>query len=205
MYRKQEAITTPILREGLCFSYEQLNIVSTFQRLFTQLATSMRATIAAWVFKTPDYNSVSQNLTRVPVDFRNALLLFYGPAIADRFNNLMTSFISNIFTTLEGYGSNDQELLNQSTQKWYHDANELSKFLNSINVFWTEEQWANLFYQYIQLKSDMINAFYTGNYDHEEQIYNRVFDLMTIMGSFMAQGLIARDLLRTRTTLTPKE
>jgi len=197
MYIKQETVAEPFSREGLCFTYEQLNIVSTFQRLFTKLAVLMRDTIISWVFKNPNYNSVAQNLMATPAELRNALIIFYGPAIADRFSGLLTNFISNIFTTLEGYGSNNQELLNQSVQKWYSDADDLSKFLDSINIFWTEQQWQNLLYQYIQLKFAMVTSLYTGDYDHEQLIYNSIFDLTTIMGSFMAQGLIARDLLRS--------
>lgn len=197
MYIKQETVIEPFSREGLCFTYEQLNIVSTFQRLFTKLAVLMRDTINGWIFKNPNYNSAAENLMAIPAEFRDTLLIFYGPAIADRFSGLLTNYISNIFTTLEGYGSNNQELLNQSIQKWYRDADDLSKFLDSINIFWTEQQWQNLLYQYIQLKLAMVTSLFTGDYAHEQQIYNRVFDLTTIMGSFMAQGLIARDLLRT--------
>lgn len=197
MYFKQETVTEPFSRAGLCFTYEQLNIVSKFQSLFTKLMVLMRDTINGWIFKNPNYNSVAQNLMAIPAEFRDALLIFYGPAIADRISGLLTNFISNIFIALEGYSSNNQELLNQSAQKWYSDAEDLSKFLDSINIFWTESQWNNLLYQYIQLKFAMVTSLYTGDYDREQQIYNRVFDLTTIMGSFLAQGLIARDLLRS--------
>lgn len=196
MYKKQETVPEPFLREDLCFTYEQLNIVSLLQRLFTELAVFMRDTITGWIFNNPNYNEEAQSLMSIPSDFRDTLLVFYGPETADHFGNLMTNFISNVFIILEGFSSNNQELINQGTQKWYRDANTLSKFLDSINIFWTEPQWDNLFDQYIQLKLAMITSLYTGEYNQEQQIYKRVFDLATIMGNFMAQGLIARNLLR---------
>ena len=198
MYKKQQETSTPTLsREGLCFTYEQVNIVSTFQRLFTELAVLMRATINAYIFNNPNFNEISQSLMKVPSNFRDALLIFYGPEIADRFNSLMTAFVSNMFPILEGFSSNNQELISQSTQKWYSDANNLAIFLDSINLFWTLGQWRYLLNQYIQLKMSMLVALYTGDYERELQIYERVLDLTSIMGAFMAQGLIARDLLRT--------
>jgi hypothetical protein len=177
MYKKEELLTAPPLEYNLCFTYEQLNIISTFQRLFTQLAVLMRVTISSWAFNSPNFNSASQRLMRIPAEFRNAFLIFYGPEIADHFSNLLTSFIANIFTTLEGYGSNNQELLNQNVQKWYRDADNLAAFLSSINLFWNQAQWRNLLNQYVQLKFAMTNALFTGDYDLELAIYDRVFDL----------------------------
>lgn len=211
MYRKQQndSFTPTLSREGLCFTYEQVNIVTTFQRLFMELAVYMRSTINSYVFSNPNFNEISKNLMTIPSNFRDVLLIFYGPEIADRFNSLMTAFISNIFPILEGYRSNNQELINQSTQKWYGDAQNLAKFLDSINIFWTETQWRFLLFQYIQLKVSMLIALFSGEYEHEQQIYERVIDLTAVMGSFMAQGLIARDLLRTApsppaTPITPQ-
>lgn len=194
MYKKQEKPQEPLSRIGLCFTYEQLNILTNFQRLFIRLTVLMRATITSWIFNNPNFNAIAQNLMSIPEDFANALQVFYGPEVANRFNNLLTNFISNIFTILEGYRTNDQELINQSVQKWYNDANELSKYLDSINIFWSEPQWTNLLYQYIQSFFTMITSLYDGNYDREQQGFNNTLNLATIMGNFMAQGLISREL-----------
>jgi hypothetical protein len=196
MYKKQETTQEPLSRIGLCFTYEQLNILTNFQRLFIQLTVLMRAAITGWIFQNPNFNAIAQNLMSIPKDFGDALQVFYGPEVASHFSNLLTNFISNIFTILEGYSTNNQELINQSVQKWYSDANELSKYLDSVNIFWTEPQWENLLYQYIQSNFAMITSLYTGDYDREQEGFNTTFNLAIIMGNFMAQGLIARELQR---------
>lgn len=196
MYKKQETIQAPLSRIGLCFTYEQLNILTNFQKLFIQLKVLMRATISSWIFKNPNYNAIAQNLMSLSEDFKDVLQVFYGPVVSDRFSNLLTNYISNIFTILEGYSTNNQELINQGVQKWYSDANELAKYLDSINIFWTEPQWENLLYQNIQSNLAMITSLLAGDYDRAQKGFNSAFDLAIIMGNFMAQGLIARDLLR---------
>lgn len=67
---------------------------------------------------------------------------------------------------------------------------QLSVFMRAyIN---TSIEWRNLLYQYIQLKLQMIIAMISRDYRREIQIYDRVFDLTTTMGSYMARGLIAQ-------------
>lgn len=193
MAHKHQEITAPLARNQ-SFSYEQLSIISMFQRLFTQLAVFMRSTIDASVFNLPSLNANAQRLFGIPADFRNAFMLFYGPELANRMNDLLTNFIANGINVIEGYTANNQDLINASVQRWYKDADTLSLFLATINLFWDENQWRNLLYQYIQLKLDMIYALLTKNYEQEIRIYDRVFDLTTIMGTYMARGLIAGQL-----------
>lgn len=192
---KQEMITMP-MNGPYCFTFEQLNIISLFQRLFTQLAVFMRGYINASAHNQPGLTENSERLMKVPTDFRNAFLLFYGPEIADRMTNLMTNFIAMATNIAEGYASDSEALLNQSTQNWYRSVDEFAAFLASINLFWIEEQWKNLLYQYVQLKLNMIGALFAGDYEQEIQVYERVFDLTSIMGTYMARGLIARELHR---------
>jgi hypothetical protein len=193
---KSEMVTAPLANNS-CFTFEQLNVISIFQRLFNQLAAFMRGTINASIFNNPNLNENLERLMRVPGDFRNSFLLFYGPEIANRMNDLMTSYIANVVNVVEGYKSNNQDLLNRSVQKWYNDANNLSSFLGSINLFWDVNQWRNLFYQYIQLKLEMIVALFSKDFGREIAIYDRIFDVTTIMGTYMARGLIAREIQRT--------
>lgn len=154
----------------------------------------MRGYIYASLFNTPNVEAEAEKLFQMPSDFRNDLLLFYGPEIADRLNELFINFLSPAAGVLEGYKTNNQELVNQSVMSWYQAANELARFLDSINLFWDAGQWQNLLYQYISLKLTMITAIASGDYHRETQIYDRVFDLTSIMGTYMARGLIAQQL-----------
>ncbi|HYE69099.1 MAG TPA: hypothetical protein VEA58_10850 [Anaerovoracaceae bacterium] len=177
---------------GLSFNFEQINILSLFQRLWTQLAVFMRAYINTAIDRSPRAEYNAERLLAMSSDFRNTFLLFYGPELADRFNDLFTSFTARSTNVIEGFLSNNQDLINQSVRDWYNDANQLANFLASINLYWDENQWRNLLYQYIQLKLQMITSLISGDYRREIQIYDRIFDLTTTIGSYMARGLIAQ-------------
>lgn len=194
MYSKCQDLLTSPEGGGVTYTFEQMNITSVFQQLWIKLSTLMRGYIYASLLNTPNVEAEAETLFQIPVDFRNDLLLFYGPEIADRLNALFINFLSPVAGVLEGYKTNNQELVNQSVMSWYQSANELAKFLDSINLFWDAGQWQILLYQYISLKLTMITAIASGDYQRETQIYDRVFDLTSIMGTYMARGLIAQQL-----------
>ncbi|MDD4564610.1 MAG: hypothetical protein PHE79_03935 [Eubacteriales bacterium] len=187
--KNQNTLPTP---EEMCYNFEQLNILSLFQRLWTQLSVFMRAYINTAIDRSPRVVFNAERLLAMSSDFRNAIMLFYGPELADRFNSLFTAFIGRPTNIIEGILSNNQEQLNESVRNWYRDADELANFLASLNLYWDEFQWKSLLYRYIQLKLQMITSLVAKDYHREIQIYDRVFDLTTTMGSYMTRGLIAQ-------------
>ncbi|MBR0597630.1 hypothetical protein [Sinanaerobacter chloroacetimidivorans] len=194
--QERELITLPV-DEGFSFTYEQMNINNTFQKLWFLLAVFMRNYIYAVMLNLPSEEAVAERLYQVPADFRNALQIFYGTEIAGMFNNMFTNFLTKPASIMEGMKTNNQELVNQGTQEWYQTAGEIAAFLDRINLFWDENQWRYLLNQYISLNIEMILAIATGDYRKEIQIYERIFDLTSIMGTYMARGIIARELQRS--------
>lgn len=191
MFKNQDMVTMPA-NGRVCFNFEQINILSLFQRLWAQLSVFMRAYINTAIDHSPRAEYNAERLLEMSGDFRNTILLFYGPELADNFNGLFTAFIARPTNIIEGFLSNNQEFVNQSVRNWYNDADQLANFFAKINLYWDEYQWRNLLYQYIQLKLQMITSLISKDYQREIRIYDRVFDLTTTMGSYMARGLIAQ-------------
>ena len=151
----QHTIPIPVPAE-MCFNFEQVNVIGLFQRLWTQVSVFMRAYI----------NTAIEGSD----DFRNAIMPFYGPELADRYNSLFTSFIAKPTNVIEGFLSDDQELVNTSVRNWYSDVNELADLLAGLNPYWGQFQWRGLLSQYVQLKLQMRDpglppGFRSYNYD----------------------------------------
>ena len=99
---------------------------------------------------------------------------------------------------MEGFKANDQEAIDQGTKNLYQSGYEIAIFLGTINLFWDSRQWNLLMNQYINLQIQMILFITSGEYKKEVEILNRVFDLASIMGAYMARGVIARELQRSK-------
>lgn len=189
--KNQDLITITPGTENV-ITYEQMNTINTFQKMWLQLAMWTRDFIHSTIFETPNQIEVTERLYRIPSDFYNAFRLFYGPEVSQEFMNLFSSFIISSWGLIRGMKSGDSQLIDSSTTEWYRNADQLATFLSQINIYWDENQWRYLLYQYIQLKIQEIIAITGGNYEQEIAIYDRIEDMTSIMGHYMARGIIAR-------------
>jgi hypothetical protein len=190
-------ITLPA-ENNLCLTFEQMNINSMFQGLWTQLSVLMRSTIYSTLLSLPSKDAMLEGLFDLPGEFKNAFQMFYGAEISQKFANLFTGFLGSAVQVMEGFKANDQEAIDQGTKGWYQNGHEIAVFLGAINLFWDSRQWSLLMNQYINLQIQMILFISSGEYKKEVEILNRVFDLASIMGSYMARGVIARELQRSK-------
>jgi len=175
-------------------TFEQMNILINYQRLWANLALWIRSVMRSTVFNTPDLQTnVNQLFNKVPQDFYNAFWLFYGQEISQYFLNYITRFIASALQLINAYRDNDIETINTSTSQWYQSADDLATFLASINIYWDANQWRSLLYQYIKLEIEEIIAFQNENYEQEIEIFNSKQDHSDLMGSYMARGIIARN------------
>ena len=182
----------PFEELGNYFNYEQLSIITLFQRRWAELAVYMRSYIHAAIEGSPRSQIAAERLMRISNDFHEAMLIFYGPQLANQITDLSTAFISKPTNIIEGFQSDNRDLIDQSIRDWYRDANTLANFLASINLYWDPYQWRILLHQYIQLTVQMIASMNSQDYAREIQVFDKFFDLTSILGSYMARGLIAR-------------
>lgn len=184
-------------------TYEQMNILINYQKLWSQLALWMRTFISHTLEKSKDLSYVTTRLfENVPLNFYHSFTVFYGVDTARQFLTILTRFLSNVWKIANAYLNNDSAAINSSTVAWYQSADELASFLESVNVYWDEAIWRRLLYQYIQLYIQQIIARVSGDFKHAHEINDTVEELTYIIGSYMAKGIIANTLV-TSPTPTP--
>lgn len=179
-------------------TYEQMNTLITFEKLWTELSMWLRSLIVSITGNLGNKEAVTNQLFSIPSDFYNVFRVFYGPVISQKFLNLLSNFVTNIWMLIEALNNDDKEGVDSSTVQLYQNADELAKFLSQINVYWDESQWKYLLYQFIRLLIDEVVATLAGNYEQEIIIFNRLDDITDIMGSYMARGIIARSINNER-------
>lgn len=172
-------------------TFEQLNTIVTFQRLWTYIAVWMRAFIHSTMFNTPNREAVSEKLYSLPQDFYDIFSSYYGTQYARQFVNLLSNFIMNGMQLIEGMRNNDQEQVNASTVRWYQIADQMARFLSSVNILWDYNQWRFLLYQYIRAKIDELVAISLEDFHREIEMFEIIEDITFIIGSYMARGLIS--------------
>jgi hypothetical protein len=177
------------------YTFEQMNMLIHAQRLWIQFASWMRTFMLNTLENSNCLPAVTTRLyEQIPLDLYNVFLVFYGEEIAQQFLNLFSRFIHNTWPMLEAYKSGDQEAINASAVQWYRTADDLATFLAKNNIYWNEDQWKSLLYQYIRSYIQEIIAYLGGDYEQEIAIYENLEDISSRMAGYMARGIIARNL-----------
>ena len=185
-----------IIPGGTMITYEQMNIVSDFRRLWNQLTYWMRNFIYSLVDDHENLTAVTNKIySGIPLDFYNSLAVFYGEEVAERFVALVSKHILLFWRLTEAVKANDTPVVDATTQELYASSAALALFLGQINPYWDEELWNNLFDQSIRMNIEHILAIIRKDWDREIQVYNRIEGHARIMGSYMARGIIARGLV----------
>lgn len=197
--KNQETIPVPDI--GYLITYEQLNILLEFLRLWNQLAMWTRSLIFSTVHNVENKNAIVNYLYTIPAEFYNVFRLFYGPAIAQQILNLLTNFITAQWRLTDALKAGDKQIIDEMTMTLYHTADEIAEYIAPLNIYWDASQWRSLLYQYIRLVIEEMVAMMAGEHDKEIEIHHRLEEVGRLIASYMARGIIARNLAQSGQSL----
>ncbi|MDD4564383.1 MAG: hypothetical protein PHE79_02760 [Eubacteriales bacterium] len=192
MITKNQDTIEQIQEAGYLITYEQMNTLIEFQRKWAQLSMWTRALMVSILEDISNKTAIVNHLFTILSELYYIFRVFYGPIISQQLLNLLSRLVTNQWSLFEAMKSGEKEAINQSTVNIYKNADELAELLSKINVYWYEDQWKNLLYQYIKLLIDEMVAMLSRNHEREIEIYNQLQYIAEIMGGYMARGIIAR-------------
>lgn len=172
-------------------TYDQMNILITIQKIWIKIAVLLRTYIKAAIYDTSNLKSIGDSLLKLPDEAYNIFIIFYGPEIAEDIKNLLSDFIETIMAVVENKKYGDDILTSSKTIELYQTADKIASYLPRINIYWDEEQWKYLLYQYIRLTISEIDAVINEDEQAETQIYTALENLNFIIANYIARGIIA--------------
>ena len=180
------------LPETRYITFEQMNIITNSNKLWMEFAFWVRALIES-VIRDPERESVIANklFEDVIKEFYILFEFYYGTQLAQQFMNLLTNFTTGIWRLVEALKNNNTEQVNEYTMQLYQTADDLARFLAQINLYYDESQWRNLFYQSIRLVIDEATSLLSNDFEREVEVSGSMADLVTLMGNYMARGIIS--------------
>lgn len=183
-------------------TFEQMNALIAFRTIWLELAMWTREFVYSIVDNRPSQAAVINRLyTGVPLDFYNAISVFYGPEIAEEFLRGMSRSILLVWRLVDAIKTNRPDHVRDFTMSMYEDANENAAFFAGVNHNWDRATWSNFFIQYLSMLNEMILSIIRGEYENEIRVFDRLQNLSILMGSNMARGIIrSRPVVQTEPT-----
>lgn len=172
-------------------TYDQMNIIIASQKLWIKFSNWFRVYIRAKIYETQNLQAVTNYLDNIPSTFYPMFSTFLGPEVAQNLVNLLSEFIQSSMGVVEAMKYGDNELTSSRIINVYQIADKLASYLARINIYWAENQWKYLLYQFIKLRVDLINAIINNQLDVGFELEDRLDDIVILMSNYMARGIIA--------------
>lgn len=137
-----------------------------------------------------DLDATQERLLRNPKDIAEIFRKYYGNAVANRVQQLLTEHLvigKDLIVALKNKDQEQAEILNT---KWYQNADTMAETFSNINPFYPREEIRKMLYEHLKLTTDEVNSRLQGNYAEDIKAYDMVQREILKMSQFFVNGIV---------------
>lgn len=144
-----------------------------------------RMAIISLVFNLPDINEVLSRLLKNADDMGDMIRRLYGDEVATTYSQLIKDHLIIAADLVNAAIAEDTVATQEAEKKWFQNADDIARFLNSVNPYLTEEAVREMFYKHLNLTKQ--EAIYMINNEFEKDI--AVYDEIEKQAREMADAI----------------
>ena len=175
-----------------CFTKSQVRLMNKFRLLWEQHDVWTRETINGIVFELPNLDMTTTRLLRNPVDMANVFEIFYGPHVAAQIHSLFNQHLVIAAELVQAAKAGKNEAANDARRRWFENADDIARFLDKINQFWTYREWLELMNHHLKLVESEAVLLLTRKYEANIAIYDEIERQSLVMADEMSRGIIRK-------------
>ena len=137
-----------------------------------------------------DLEATQSRLLRNPKDIADIFKIYYGNAIANKIQQLLTEHLVIGKDLIVALKNKNQEQATKLNTKWYQNADEMAEAFSSINPFYPKETVRKMLYEHLRLTTDEVNNRLKGNYVEDINSYDIVQKEILKMSQFFVNGIV---------------
>jgi hypothetical protein len=139
----------------------------------------------------PDLPATQARLLRNQTDIGNAIKPYYGRRAGNRLTALLEEHITGAVALLVAVKSGDQNLIQQRSDEWYANGDEIADFLHEANRRnWSRRAMRRMMKGHLdQTVSEAANRL-GGNYEADIRDYDEIHEHILMMADTLSEGII---------------
>jgi hypothetical protein len=122
-------------------------------------------------------------------DFGDLILAFFGRRNANSYTQLLNQFTFGLRDLFTAQQQGNTGAVNENVNRLYQNISDRAAFLASINPYFNENEWKNMLSTYLQYILEEANAYASGDYNKDIELFDNLTALTSKMGDFFAQSL----------------
>lgn len=168
-----------------CISQAEVYYRNDMRSLWEEHVAWTRMAIISLIFKLPDVDFVIIRLLQNATDMGNMVRKLYGDLAATTYSNLIKEHLLFAADLVKSVLAGDMEAAKNAENKWYMNADQIAKFLSSVNPFLPENVVKEMFYRHLELTKQ--EAVFMMNMDYQKDI--EVYDAIEKQAREMADTI----------------
>ncbi|MDD2519215.1 MAG: acetylglutamate kinase [Bacilli bacterium] len=174
--------------EGLIKNITFLNLSNELRRLWEEHIIWTKLTIMALASDAPDTRLVTNRLLKNADDFGHLFAFFYDESIAEHFKSLIRDHLTIAADLVVAAKKGDNNSVKIIDDKWHKNADEIARFMNSINPYFNETDIKNMFYNHLELTKNEAVAILTNKYEEAIKIFDEIEIQALMMSDMFLEG-----------------
>ena len=171
-------------------SMNQVQLIKQMNLVWEQHIMWTRMLLISIAENLKDLDATQARLLRNPKDIADVFRRFYGIAVANRIQQLLTEHLVIGKDLIVALKNKNQEEATKLNTKWYQNADEMAEAFSSINPFYPREEIRNMLYEHLRLITNEVNYRLQGNYVEDINSYDMVQKEILKMSQFFVNGIV---------------
>ena len=170
---------------------KQAKFQDAMRKLWEDHVTWTRLAIVSFAHDLPDLPATQARLLKNQEHIGNAVKPYYGKAAGNQLTALLKEHIVGAVALLTAAKAGDQALINQRSDEWYVNGNEIADFLHEANPRnWSRKAMRAAMKAHLDDTLDEAVNRLGGNYEADVRDYDRIHDHILMMADTLSRGII---------------
>ncbi|MEF2966708.1 glycosyltransferase [Paenibacillus sp. M1] len=182
----------PSAKEGACISPAALQLSNEMRKLWIEHVLWTHGYIVSAVDGLQDQGQVLARLLRNQQDIGNAVKPYYGEAAGNHLAKLLTEHIIIAGKIVDAAKAGNQKEVDKLNKIWFRNADEIVKYFNKLNPYWTVKELQPLYYRHLQLVTDDAVTRIKKDWEGNIRAFDQGRDHITLLADALTRGLIAQ-------------
>lgn len=173
-----------------CISKAEFDFISMNRLLWMEHVNWTRMTIISIVFGLPDLQFVQERLLRNATDLGNCLRPFYGDRLADRYAVLIKEHLVLAAELVTAATKGDAKKAAEAEKQWYRNADDIAKFLSSINPYAVKEEVRKMLYTHLALTKLEAVYMIQKKFKEDIEVFDKIEAQALEMSDMIAEAIV---------------
>lgn len=181
-------MTTKNKFDNQCITYGQMNMIFNSRIFWRRFTTWIRVYIISRYAGIGTGEEAFNRLYTEISGIGSMLQIMFERESSNRLSQLFNQFTYALRDLITTQLLNNRDAMNQNIERLYKAAEDIAKYIASINPYLSETEWKSLMETYVDYTIEQANSFITGDFSGDIELFKRLTALTNTMGDVFAQG-----------------